>query len=148
MQTVLESEIKNQQKSEADAAASSCDQLEICKLSYDPDPRILAVLEFIDHAPPQEVTIEAAAEKVNLSVSRLRHLFKQGTAMPFHTYVRIRRMQRARALITGSLLRIKEVAAFVGAPDVSHFVRDYRRFYGVAPSRHRQLQRKVKSANK
>ena len=148
METVVESEIRNRQMQEVDTAESLPDLLEFYKLAYDPDPRILAVLEFIDQAPPKDVTIEAAAERVNLSVSRLRHLFKQGTAMPFHTYIRIRRMQRAHALVTGSMLRIKEVAAFVGAPDVSHFVRDYERFYGMSPTRHRQNQRKVKSAKK
>lgn len=117
-------------------------------MEYNPDSRILHVLDFIDNAPPDQVSIELAASRVNLSVSRLRHLFKVGTAMPFHTYVRLRRMQRARALVTGSLLRIKEVAAFVGASDVSHFVRDYRRYYGEVPTRHRRLDSAVKFANK
>ncbi len=123
-------------------------ELELRKLEYDPDPRIVRVLQYIDTAPPDAVTIEAAAALVNLSVSRLRCLFKSGTAMPFHTYVRLRRMQRARELVTGSMLRIKEVAASVGAPDMSHFVRDYRRFYGVAPMRHRRSRTSIKFANK
>jgi transcriptional regulator GlxA family with amidase domain len=47
-------------------------------------------------------------------------------------------MEHAKKLVENSFLTIKEIAAFVGAKDISHFVRDYKRLYGQTPSKSRR----------
>jgi transcriptional regulator GlxA family with amidase domain len=81
------------------------------------------------------------ANRVNLSLSRFRHLFTQFIGVSPSRYLKQMRLARARHLLENSLLTVKEVAAAVGVNDVSHFVRDYKEAYGENPSesRHRAL---------
>ena len=48
--------------------------------------------------------------------------------------LRALRMERARLLLERAFLTVKEVMAFVGINDPSHFSRDFSRHHGVAPS--------------
>ncbi len=109
-----------------------------CCNDYNPDPRILRVLHYIDNSRLCLVSIEHAARLVNLSVSGLRHLFKRSTAMSFHQYVRFSRLQRARKLLLESPLQVKQIAASIGVTEMSHFIRDYRFVYGGTPTEYRR----------
>ena len=40
-------------------------------------------------------------------------------------------------LLTTTFLSVKEIVRRVGLTDESHFVRDFKRFYGVTPSEYR-----------
>ncbi|HKG14784.1 MAG TPA: helix-turn-helix transcriptional regulator, partial [Pyrinomonadaceae bacterium] len=77
------------------------------------------------------------AESVNLSPSRLHQLFKRETGVPPARYIRLLRMQRARELLETTHLSVKQVMARVGVTDESHFVRDFKKTYGLTPARHR-----------
>jgi len=46
-------------------------------------------------------------------------------------------MERARYLLETSFLSVKEIGYQVGLNDESHFVRDFRKVYGDAPTRYR-----------
>jgi AraC family transcriptional regulator of arabinose operon len=70
---------------------------------------------------------------VNLSASRLAHLFVRDTGAAPARYLRDLRLARARTLLEQSPLSIKEVMARVGVNDPSHFARDFKRRYGVGP---------------
>lgn len=78
------------------------------------------------------------AEYVNLSPSRLHQLFKQETGLPPATYLRRLRMERARGLLETTNLSVKQVMAAAGLSDESHFVRDFKKSYGLTPARYRE----------
>ena len=44
-------------------------------------------------------------------------------------------MEKARYLLETSLLSVKEITHSVGLNDESHFVRDFKKAYGVPPTR-------------
>lgn len=46
-------------------------------------------------------------------------------------------MERAQTLLQTSFLTIKEVTFECGLTDVSHFVRDFKKCYGVTPTQFR-----------
>jgi two-component system response regulator YesN len=85
--------------------------------------------------------VGSIAGLTNLSVSRLQHLFKQQTGMSVKQYEKLVRLERARALLKNSFLRVKEITALVGARDSSHFARDYKKLYAQTPSQTRALSR-------
>jgi transcriptional regulator GlxA family with amidase domain len=89
----------------------------------------------------QDSSISAAhlAAKLNLSVPRLRHLFKTDIKISLTQYIRLTRLEKARGLLLSSFFTIKEVAGMVGINDVSHFVRDFKSRYGQTPSESRVL---------
>ena len=78
------------------------------------------------------------AKFVNLSSSRLHQLFKEETGLPPAKYLRLLRMKHAGELLETSYLSVKEVMAKVGVTDESHFVRDFKKTYGLTPARYRE----------
>src|SRR5687767_216815 len=102
------------------------------------DPRIAHAISRIEQDFDGALTVEALAADVNLSVSRFAHLFRRDTAVSPSRYVRALRMERARVLLERTFLTVKEVMAYVGVNDPSHFTRDFRRHHGVPPTGLRQ----------
>ena len=77
------------------------------------------------------------AAMVNLSPSRLHQLFKEETGVPPARYLRRLRMRRAKELLETTHLSVKQVMARVGLTDESHFVRDFKKTYGLTPAKYR-----------
>src|SRR5262245_50957753 len=102
------------------------------------DPRIAQVISSMEHDLDGALTIGSLAGSVNLSPSRLAVLFKRETGVSPVRYLRALRMERARVLLERTFLSVKEVMAFVGVNDPSHFTRDFSRHHGIAPTRLRQ----------
>jgi AraC family transcriptional regulator, arabinose operon regulatory protein len=102
------------------------------------DQRIATVINSMETDIGGRLTVTALAAAVNLSPSRFAVLFRCETGVSPARYLRALRMQRARLLLERTFLSVKEVMAFVGVHDPSHFARDFSRFHGVPPSRLRQ----------
>lgn len=106
------------------------------------DPRVRQAIDLLCEDLSRNVDIEALARSVNLSSSRLRHLFKDETGLTPAQYLKRLRLERARELIDGSFLRLKEVMPQVGISDESHFVKDFKKEHGLPPIKYRHRQRK------
>ena len=78
-------------------------------------------------------TVNDLAHKVNLSASRLQHLFKQQTGVCVGQVLAEQRLQRAAHLLAHSNLRIKEIAYAVGYEHTSSFIRAFERRFAQAP---------------
>jgi AraC family transcriptional regulator of arabinose operon len=102
------------------------------------DRRVLAVINYMLEDLTQPLRLEELAHSVNLSASRLQHLFKADTNMTAAQYLRFLRMERARKLIESSFLTTKEIMHKVGIKDESHFVREFKKFYGLPPASYRR----------
>ena len=96
------------------------------------DRRIQIVRSKIESNPAVEFSELAAT--VNLSESRLRHLFKKETGMTYKHCLREVRLRRAEVMLRKTFLSVKEIANRVGLNSMSHFVRDFKKVYGVSPS--------------
>ena len=104
------------------------------------DWRVDAIVRLIDdnHSDPrQEPSLREAAKAVNLSVSRLRHIFATEIGMSLGRFAKSSRMQRAKELLDNPGLSVKEVMAEVGLNDPSHFTRDFKRAFGLTPTLYR-----------
>jgi transcriptional regulator GlxA family with amidase domain len=106
------------------------------------DPRVRQAINLLSEDLSRDFDFKALAASVNLSPSRLRHLFKDETGLTPAQYLKRLRLERARELLEGSFLRLKEVMPQVGINDESHFVRDFKQAHGLPPRRYRQHSRK------
>lgn len=52
-------------------------------------------------------------------------------------YLKLLRMEKAKHLLETSFLSVKEITYRVGINDESHFVRDFKKTYGKAPTQYR-----------
>lgn len=99
--------------------------------------RVKRVIELMQGDPSRSFTLGKMAESVNLSPPYFCFLFKSITGIPPAKYLKALRMQQAAILLTTTFLSVKEIVRRVGLADESHFVRDFKRLYGVTPSEYR-----------
>lgn len=78
------------------------------------------------------------AQSVNLSPSRLRHVFKAETGTTPTRYLQMLRMELAKQLLETTTLPVKEIAFMTGIACDSYLVREFKKTYGVSPGRYRE----------
>ena len=99
--------------------------------------RVKKVIELMQVDPSRSFSLGQMAESVNLSPPYFCYLFKSVTGVPPARYLKTLRMEQAAILLTTTFLSVKEIVRRVGCTDESHFVRDFKRIYGVTPSEYR-----------
>src|SRR5688572_308261 len=99
--------------------------------------RVKRVIELMQGDPSKTFTLGKMAASVNLSPPYFCYLFKTITGVPPAKYLKALRMQQSATLLTTTFLSVKEIVRCVGLTDESHFVRDFKRIYGVTPSEYR-----------
>jgi transcriptional regulator GlxA family with amidase domain len=99
--------------------------------------RVKRIIERMQGDPSRTLSLGEMAESVNLSPPYFCYLFKTITGVPPAKYLKTLRMQQAATLLTTTFLSVKEIVSRVGFTDDSHFVRDFKRIYGVTPSEYR-----------
>lgn len=102
------------------------------------DRRIELVLSNLESRISKSWKIGELAHVVNLSGSRLRHLFKQETGKTPAQYLKHLRLQKAELLLRTTFLTVKEITNEVGLTTGSHFVREFKKVYGTAPTAYRR----------
>jgi transcriptional regulator GlxA family with amidase domain len=107
------------------------------------DERVRVAIEFMTANLDRKLAPAEIAESVRLSPTHLRRLFKSQTGRSLTAYRKQLQQQRARQLLETTFLSIKEIAAAVRITSVSHFVRDFKKSYGVTPSEYAKQHRRV-----
>lgn len=93
--------------------------------------RISEILKIIESQSPHKIS-ELALE-VNLSESRLQHLFKQETGVRLGRLLTEQRLRKAAELLVSTQLRIKEIAAAAGYEHASSFSRAFEQRFAQSP---------------
>jgi len=102
------------------------------------DPRIRKVTALMHCAIRRKLPLRELADASGLSVSRLCHLFHNQTGMSPRRYLKAARLAGAKEFLEASSLSVKEVAAQAGFNHVGRFIGDFRKAYGLTPSKHRR----------
>lgn len=103
------------------------------------DPRVQKIQQMMRENLHREMSLGKFARSVNLSVWRFCHVFRSEVGMSPIQYLRSLRMEKAKELLESSFLSIKEIGHLVGLNDESHFVRDFKKAYGLSPKCYRTL---------
>lgn len=101
------------------------------------EPRVRRALLLIEQNLTRPVSIVAIASELGVSVRQLERLCRLHLGMGPAAVYRRMRMRFAHWLIENSERPIMEVALEAGFNDGAHFAREFKRTYGVSPSRHR-----------
>lgn len=97
------------------------------------DQRSLVVIDFLTHAPGPPVLTELARH-LGISVSRLEHVFKQGTGVSIRSFAITLRLHRAAVLLADPTIPIKHVQFECGFNHASNFSHLFRRHFSCSAS--------------
>lgn len=81
----------------------------------------------------EKISLEDAADAVNLSPSYFSNLFKQEFGINFTDYINRQRMEAAKAMIEENKLSIKEISYMLGYKDPNYFSRVFKKYFAESP---------------
>lgn len=83
----------------------------------------------------QEVRVEQLAEEANMSVSSFHYHFKTVAGSSPLQYLKRLRLLKAQMLLNQAFKKVSQIALDVGYKSVHQFSRDYKRYFGVSPTK-------------
>jgi len=95
-------------------------------------------LTYIEAHLESRLDVPLLAKLVSFSKSHFSRAFKQSLGLPPMTYVKLRRVEKAKTLMTSTNQQLTEIALICGFADQSHLNRSFRRVLGVSPGRWRR----------
>ena len=96
--------------------------------------KIAKATQYLQQHFRETVRIETLAELCGMSLSGFHHHFKEITTLSPLQYQKSLRLMEAKRLIFQENMAIAETAYQVGYESPSQFSREYKRYFGVAPS--------------
>ncbi|MDF3310489.1 AraC family transcriptional regulator [Rhodococcus sp. T2V] len=109
------------------------DPLEVASRESDTDPSRAAIAYIRSHLT-ESITVSDIAREVQLSESAFAHTFRTTIGVSPYQFLKSERLDAARRiLLTGSGLKVSEVARAVGYSSSSHFITEFKRRYAVTP---------------
>jgi AraC family transcriptional regulator len=104
-------------------------------------PKVKKIVDYISSNLDRQLTLDDLAQSAKLSRSRMSYLFRTQTGSAPLQYLKRRRMEKARELLETTSLSVKQIRAKVAIEDRSHFVREFKKTYGVTPLQCRTKER-------
>lgn len=114
------------------------DNLEQDHETVEPDKRVIRIIMQAIHSRYMEdLSLDAVAESVSLSPGYVSGLFKKNTGQSFVKYLTGYRLEKAKALLLETNMKIGDIAHKVGYADISYFGTVFRSRYGMSPAKFR-----------
>ena len=95
------------------------------------------MVDYIDQHSGEKLLLTDIAEKENLNLYYLSHLFRDSFGMPFQEYLSRVRCEKARKQLILTDLSLLDICFGCGFSDPKYFNRDFRRQYGCTPKQYR-----------
>ena len=106
---------------------------------------ITAAIAFLKQEIYQPLSVRDLAEAVSMSESSFAHMFKATTGVSPLQFLKQLRMEQARRLLLGGS-NVSEAADSVGYASLSHFISEFKRYFGKSPKVYTQRLRDVYAA--
>ncbi|MGG7621267.1 AraC family transcriptional regulator [Bacillus coreaensis] len=84
------------------------------------------------------VTLDELSSKFNFTISHLSRLIKLHTGQNFREMIQKIKLEKAVKLLESSSLKIYEISEQVGYENTTHFIRTFKKIYGISPNQYRQ----------
>ncbi len=106
------------------------------------EERSISVVErarsYIDYHFNKDISLDDVSREVDISPYYFSKLFKEETGKNFVEYVTEIRMNRAKELLLGSDMSMKEICSAVGYADPNYFSRTFKKNMGVTPTEYKE----------
>jgi AraC-like DNA-binding protein len=101
-------------------------------------PFIRDILNHVDFNLQEHLTVASLAKQFKVSPGNLSTQFRREKGMPLTDYINVKRLERAKSMLCGTGLYIKEIADQCGFMDDNYFSRLFKRHFGISPKEFRQ----------
>lgn len=99
---------------------------------------IVRLVDYIEANLAEKPSLDVLAARAGFSKFHLHRLFKSVTGQALGDYMLSRRLAQSLGLLSGTKLRVDDIAAELGFYDHSAFSRAFSREFGVSPSHYRR----------
>jgi transcriptional regulator GlxA family with amidase domain len=99
--------------------------------------RLTQIQQFIESRLHTQITVEHMAKSFHLHPNYFIKYFKKHFGMPPLKYMRQKRIQQVRRLLTSTDLSVKEIADTTGFDDTNHLGKIFRKETGYSPTSYR-----------
>lgn len=89
----------------------------------------------------ENLTLESIAEELGITPQYLSRLFCQKAGLGFSAYLTKTRLERAALYLAETNTSVTEIAYEVGYRDLSHFMRSFKKHYGVTPLAYKKCKK-------
>lgn len=100
-----------------------------------PPARLRRVLDLIESNLARNIALAELAREACLSPYHFARCFKAATGLPPHRYLLLRRIERAKAMMSGGNASLSEIAYACGFSSQAHFSTAFAKEAGVSPRR-------------
>lgn len=98
--------------------------------------RVIAMMEQ-DYA--NDLSLNLAAERLNLNPAYISRLFKQITGQPFVEYLKQIRIEKSKELLKSGNLKIGDIGKQVGYSNSYYFIKVFKDSIGITPGEYKKL---------
>ena len=95
------------------------------------------ILAYINEHYDEQLTLSQLASKFNLNYNYLSSYFGSNNAEGFSKYLTHVRINKAKELLSGSVIPVSDICKHVGYTDHSYFTKVFRKSVGITPSDYR-----------
>lgn len=106
------------------------------RISYN----ISAAVGYIEAHLHERISAEQVSSYCGLTRYELSRAFKSEYNLTFRDFILKMRMQRAAKMLSSTEATISEIALSIGFNDISHFTRQFRRYFGCSAKTYRSNQ--------
>ena len=104
---------------------------------------VAASIEYVEkHYQEPELSLERTAEALGIHFNYLSRVFKANMGESFTSYVGRYRIDKAKALLGGSKLKISEIASVTGFGSQQNFTKVFKKYELITPGRYREQRQK------
>ena len=94
--------------------------------------------EYIGDNFARDISLDDVSRVVNISPYYFSKLFKEATGENFIEYLTNIRIEKAKELLTGSDLSMKEICSMCGYQDPNYFSRTFKKNVGLTPTEYKE----------
>lgn len=102
-------------------------------------PRLSQIISYIDKHYCEDLTLESLASTFLIHKVYLAKVFKAETGLSVGEYIRNKRIERAKAMLSREDVRVGEVVDRLGFHNAQTFYNLFKRFVGMSPSDYKTL---------
>ena len=92
----------------------------------------------------EDLTLPSVAKLLSITPQHLSNTFKSNVGITFSGYLTAVRLQHAEKLLIDTNESVTDICDMCGYKNFSHFIRSFKKTYGMSPSSYRKSKQQLK----